>query len=377
VIAGRLARLSGRGTVTSVRRVVFLPVLLAAVLTGLWWAGPGREESAGRGVGGYERLLRSCIPAEPPANAEEALATRLCLGDAFVAAYDEGGMVDMVSVLADVTATDPWLRVSCHPAAHMLTEREGFGKDELLVLLSAVERSMACDWALGHAAVSGLGMLGGESVTAGEVLERCLALSGDEPLVRSCIDGLGHFVWIMSASLEESVAACESAPADVRLSCGGGVLMQMFEPATQTEAAYGRPEAPSVIPGFCEAWRGLAREQRTVESCAHGAGYVYGLDLRDAVFEETRRGTGQPLPVDAAPVSLSAEARSRLVDAAVRGRGRCDALGADVASFCGNMLVRSIPEHLGRVDRAAMLAMCEAFPAGPVRSVCVSRSGQT
>jgi hypothetical protein len=363
--------------VCPVRRAVLLLGLCSAVLAGLWWAGPGRGEPSGRGASGYGALLRSCIPATPPSDKEEALATRLCLADVFRTAHAEGGMTEMVEVLADVTAADPWLRVSCHPAAHMLTEEGGFGREELFALLVDVEGSMACDWALGHAAVSGLGMLGEKNASPGEVLGRCLGLAGDESLLRSCVDGLGHFVWLASGSLERSVEVCETAPQTARLSCGGGVLMQMFEPATQTDAAYERAEAASVIPGFCARWREIAREQRTVESCAHGAGYVYGLDLRDVVFDETRRGTGEPLPVDASPVDLSAASRGRLVAAATTGRDRCDALGADVADFCGNMLVRSIPAHLGRVDRDAMLAMCAVFRSGSVRSVCVSRVSAT
>ena len=348
----------------SVLRVALLAVLVVAAGATLALRSVG-DAPSGRGTEAYVVMLDACSDGSPPSSKEEALAVRSCMWETADTAYQEGGIGDFADALEPAISADPWLRMSCHPAAHMLTEERSFDRPALERLLTEVGDVPTCDWAFGHAAVSGLGLLGPSEYRRGEILSWCLANDADPIIYRNCVDGVGHHVWLATASLEESVLACEEVPVDVRMSCGGGVLMQMFEPATQKPAEYGRDEAEEVIPGFCDEWRRYAKEQRTVETCAHGAGYVYGLDLRDAVFAELR---GVP-----ATSGLGPYAADRLVDAVGLGVRRCGELGDDVASVCMRMLSRSIPVELARSDRKVFEALCAGFPDEQVGAACRDR----
>lgn len=348
------------------RRVLLLGVL--AVCAGAVLAfRQVAPDPAGRGPQAYLELLGGCSRADAGSSKEASLAVRTCMWEVADLAYREGGIGDFADVLAPAIEKDPWLRMSCHPAAHMLTEERRFDRPALEELLDEVGDVATCDWAFGHAAVSGLGLLGPGEFRRGEILEWCLAHDDDPIVYRNCVDGVGHHVWLATASLEESVRACEQVPAEARMSCGGGVLMQMFEPATQKPAEYSRAQAIEVVPGFCREWRRYAEEQRTVEACAHGAGYVYGLDLRDAVFSELRSVLGAG--------ALDVSARERLVEVAGDGAVRCAELGDDVAMVCSQMVARSIPVELARVDRASYDALCGAFADPSVAGACRSRAG--
>lgn len=347
-----------------IRRVLLLALLTVAagVMLALRQVGP---EPAGRGPDAYLAMLLDCSNGTPAANKEAALAVRICMGHTADTAYAEGGIGDFANILEPAISENPWLRAACHPAAHMLTEERQFDRPALEELLREVGDVATCDWAFGHAAVSGLGLLGPSEFRRGEILEWCLANDDVQIIFRNCIDGVGHHVWLATASIEESVLACEEVPADVRMSCGGGVLMQMFEPATQTPAEYARDQAEDIIPGFCAEWSRYAKEQRTIDACAHGAGYVYGLDLRDAVFTEIRA-----LRPGSA---FSSTTREDLLNEVGRGVARCEALGVDISAVCIQMFVRSIPIDLVRVDRAAYDALCEGFPVREVTASCQDR----
>jgi hypothetical protein len=349
----------------SVLRVALLAVLVSAAGATLAVRSVG-DAPTGRGTQAYLEMLDACSDGAQPSSKEEALAVRTCMWEVADTAYQEGGIGDFADVLEPAISADPWLRMSCHPAAHMLTEERSFDREALELLLEEVGDVSTCDWAFGHAAVSGLGLLGPAEYRRGEILSWCLANDADPIIYRNCVDGVGHHVWLATASLEESVLACEEVPADVRMSCGGGVLMQMFEPATQNPAEYGRDEAEKVIPGFCDEWRRYAKEQRTVETCAHGAGYVYGLDLRDAVFAELR----VLLP---GAQGLSPEASDRLGQAVGLGARRCAELGDDLATTCMLMLSRSIPVELMRVDVEVYASLCGLLPEESVSKACRER----
>lgn len=339
-----------------------LLVLAAVSMLSLRQAGP---KPSGRGPDAYLTMLLDCSDGTPPGSKEEALAVRSCMGKTADTAYTEGGIGDFADVLEAAISENPWLRTACHPAAHMLTEERRFDRPALEKLLLEVGDVATCDWAFGHAAVSGLGLLGPSEFRRGEVLEWCLANKDDQIVFRNCVDGVGHQVWLATTSVEESVLACEEVPADVRMSCGGGVLMQMFEPATQKPSEYSRAEADAVIPGFCEEWRRYAKEQRTIESCAHGAGYVYGLDIRDAVFLEVR-GLGSNS-------TFSTASRQGLSNEVVRGVTRCEALSVEISSACVRMFARSIPLELARVDRSTYDSLCEEFLDLEIAKSCHDR----
>lgn len=352
----------GRSPLRRVLLLAALAVCAGAVLS----VRQVTPEPAGRGQEAYLEMLRACSPDRPPSSKERALAVRTCVWQAADTAYQEGGMSDFADVLEPAISTDPWLRGACHPAAHMLTEERRFDRPALEELLEAVGDVSTCDWAFGHAAVSGLGMLGPEEFRRGEILAWCLDNDTDPIIFRNCVDGVGHHVWLATSSLEESVRACEEVPADVRMSCGGGVLMQLFEPATQKPSEYDRSQAEDVIPAFCAEWRRYAVEQRTVESCAHGAGYVYGLDLRDAVFLELRA-----LAVSGS--SLTQGAQDRLEGTATLAARRCQELGDDVGGVCMRMVARSIPLDMMSADRSGYESLCAAFPDPVVSSACRTR----
>lgn len=315
----------------------------------------------------YKAMLTACSQDTGRADQGASLGVRICIWETLDLAYRNGDTAAFALVLGESVDADPRLRMACHPAAHMLTEERAFDKQALLALLGEVSSTSACDWALGHAAVSGLGLLGEDEFHRGEILGWCTALAENLHIYSNCVDAVGHHVWLATGSLEESVVACAEVPPAYRNTCGGGVLMQMFEPATQTTADYRRADAATVIPGICSEWRRLAPDLATAEACAHGAGYVYGLDLRDAVFRGIRSSS-------TSESGVTQDTYERMLFAERQGVERCGDLGSAIAAACENMLARSIPIELTRADPTSYASLCAVFSYDHVRGNCLSRA---
>jgi hypothetical protein len=140
--------------------------------------------------------------------------------------------------------------------------------------------------------------------------------------------------------------------------------MEMFEPSSQTGATHARSTAPAILPGLCAEWRELVSSELD-ESCDHGAGYVYGLDVRDAAFALIR-----DKDLNAADVGSAVETLRIVI------RHWHDLRGA-YSSACEAMLVKAMPGDLVSRLPETFAEFCSAFDPGAPRDMCSERAGLT
>ncbi len=216
---------------------------------------------------------------------------------------------------------------------------------------------------VGSSAIVGLGAPGSQEYERGEILAWCNAANNRSHVYGNCLHAIGHHVWKATASLEEAIAACKEVPETHRGSCASGVLIEMFEPASQTGETYERTAAPDSVPGLCAKWRELVSDQDT--SCDHAAGYVYGLDVRDAAYA---------LIGDKDVTSADFNSAAGTLVTAIQ---RCQDLRGAPSLACDAMLVASIPRDLASRLPEAYREFCAAFAAGPSREACTKRTKTT
>jgi hypothetical protein len=281
------------------------------------------------------------------------------LGDA----YDTGEIGAVAVEIEELTRENMLLRNSCHTAAHYFMEQRVVTEENLWRVLDATGPASDCDWAFGMAAIVGLGALGPQAYERGEILAWCNAANDGSHVYGNCLHAIGHHAWKATASIEETVGACEEVPETHRGSCASGVLMEMFEPSSQTGATYERAAAPDIIPGLCSKWRELVSDRDT--SCEHGAGYIYGLDVRDAAFALIRDKDVTSTDIGSAVGTLSTAIQ------------HCQDLRNAPSPPCEAMLVKSIPGDLTSRLPETFIEFCAAFAAGPNRDACTQRTHNT
>ena len=351
------------GTVAPVtmrlRPLLLLCVGVLVVAASLWYR--AGAPSGGENVM-YAARVRTCA-AISRLSLADGLKIRDCISAALGDAYDTGEIGVVAMGIEELTSENMLLRNSCHTAVHYFMEQRVVTEANLWSVLDDAGPAPDCDWAFGMAAIVGLGALGPEVYERGEILAWCNAANNGSHVYGNCLHAIGHHAWKATASLEETVAACEEVPETHRGSCASGVLMEMFEPASQTGAAYERYAAPSIIPDLCAKWRELVSDHDT--SCDHAAGYVYGLDVRDAAYVLIR---GKDV--------TSADFKTA-VGTLVTAIQNCQDLRASPSPSCDDMLVRSIPRDLAAQLPEAYREFCAAFAAGKASEACTKRADTT
>jgi len=293
--------------------------------------------------------VRACVPVG--VTAVDGMAVRRCLADLMGEAIRSGRAREFVLLLEREVTADERLYAACHAAAHMAGQEAIEGSVEPLALLDEVAVNTVCDWGFGHGVID------------------ATALRGASPADAAAV---GHYAWSSTGDLARSVALCETLVAG-RVTCGGGVLMQIFEPAVEVSLE-GRPaDVHERILELCRRWSGLAVSVEGRSGCWHGAGYVYGLDVRDAAYRwlnSVAAGSG---------TGLDEKSRREIHGSVRSGVGRCAELGGDatLVQLCVVMVARSVPPLFARGFPAELEAPCGLVPDEVGREVCLRRGEQT
>lgn len=345
---------------TRLRPLLLLCVGVLVVAASLWYRA-GEPNGGDNAI--YAARIRNCAFIPAPKVLEERFHIRDCVSTALGDAYDTGELGAVAMEIENLTSGTMLLRSACHTAVHYFMEQRVVTEANLWSVLDDTGSAPDCDWAFGMAAVVGLGALGPEVYERGEILTWCNTANNGSHVYGNCLHAVGHHAWKATASLEETVAACEEVPETHRGSCASGVLMEMFEPASQTGAAYERTAAPVIIPGLCAKWRDLVSSQDT--SCDHAAGYVYGLDVRDAAYALIRDKDVTSADFNSAAGTL------------VTAIQHCQDLRGAPSLACDAMLVLSIPKDLASRLPEAYREFCAAFTAGKASEACTKRADTT
>jgi hypothetical protein len=332
---------------------------MLVVVASLWYR---TGDPATGDVEVYAAHIRTCADGPAPKSREEGLRIRDCISVVLGDAYDATAIGVVASELEELTEGNALLRNSCHTAVHYFMEQHVVTEEGLWRMLDETGATADCDWAFGMAAIVGLAALGPQEYVRGEILAWCNATNSGPRVYGNCLHAIGHHAWKATASVAETVGACEEVPEVNRGSCASGALMEMFEPSSQTGATYERSSAPAVLPGLCTQWREFVASGNDT-SCEHGAGYVYGLDVRDAGFALLR---------DKELTSGDIESAAGTLRTAIR---HCRALRDAPSVPCETMLVNGMPGDLVSRLPEVFVEFCAVFTAGPPRDACDRRAG--
>lgn len=223
--------------------------------------------------------LQECKSIEPgtPAVSE-------CISVAGMNAYTTGTLALYNEEIKKTVVTDKDLYPACHKALHQVGQAIGATETDYVYYLNNFADEAICDWGMGHGIFDGLAERGENHETASALAQWCETKAKVLNILGVCLDGVGHYIWSSSENVAVSATYClkTSIPQD----CAGGVGMQMFASAG-VESTWARDSAATMFGDICKQWDSLGG----AEHCAWGAGYIFGLDVQDAMWDilDTRR----------------------------------------------------------------------------------------
>lgn len=260
--------------------VAFLGLVLSATAG---WLLHGKQASVASGFYS-ERLLACDTRNQGGEELGHKASSQQCVADVMTLALANDDVAGFLPELEQTVNKNDFLYTVCHPAAHTAGKQALEASDDLFELLNEVAKSTVCDWGFGHGVIDTLALRGEDNETLTDLVNWCEDHVSDGRLYGLCSDSIGHYSWISTGDLERSVVNCTLVQTPQgKSSCGGGIMMQMFEPAASA-GSYSRLEAPALIPEICERWVKVAPVEMDNLGCSHGAGYVYGLNVRDAAW---------------------------------------------------------------------------------------------
>lgn len=354
-------------TVPMVRRLLLLTAgLLTVVLSSLWWL---RADDTDRGDYYIDRIVDCGELVKNEESVEEAYRPgEDCMSAVFVLAYQANDLGQLLGAVDSVISTDRRLYLLCHPAAHDAARQalELAGPSAVTTLLDTVAVNTACDWGFGHGVLDAVSELGDDTSIAQNVVRWCDLHHADLRLYDLCADGVGHYAWSSTKDFAKSVRMCASLGHESgKQACGGGIMMQLFEPA-RADGTYSLEDAPRLIPELCSRWAALVPDPSDYSGCGHGAGYIYGLDVRDASWAWLNA------PESQTATSPTPEAAQAVMRAFSGAQEKCSQLPAN-SDLCVNMVARSMPLQWGQRFPDSLDEICRALENEHARSECVNR----
>lgn len=261
--------------------------------------------------------IQECKSIEPgtPAVSE-------CIGMVGMGAYRTGTLALYIEEIKNTVVADKDLYPACHKALHRVGQAVGANETDYVYYLDSFADEAVCDWGMGHGIFDGLAERGENPETASELVRWCETKAKILNILGVCLDGVGHYIWSSSESVEVSARTClkTSVPQD----CAGGVGMQMFASAG-VESTWSRDKAETMFGDICRQWDSLGG----AEYCAWGAGYIFGLDIQDAmwdILDANRKGPYEYLPATETEIGALHRTLAEVLDKCARinpGKDSC------------------------------------------------------
>jgi hypothetical protein len=292
-----------------------------------------------------------------------------CVADVMTLALSNDDISTFIPDLERAVDDNDFLYQVCHPAAHTAGKQALEASDDLFTLLNEVAKSTVCDWGFGHGVIDTLALRGEDNETLDQLVRWCEEHVSDERLYGLCADSIGHYSWISTQNLERSAVNCARVQTPQgKSSCGGGIMMQMFEPAASA-GSYSRVEAPELIPEICRRWMKVAPIEIDYLGCSHGAGYVYGLRVRDAAWNWLN--DKESLAANSTPP----EALEPVIGEIKNAVKHCENLPMPSES-CVRQVMSAIPLQWGHRFPEDQQTLCEVFGSAEIVKACAMRRDQ-
>lgn len=249
-------------------------------------------------------VLRTAERATRPTDIRQCIAGAQadadCLRELYLAAWEQGTLVDLQTVSDELESRSVGYDNSCHAASHEAGREKVRAADgpvdiaALRLLVRKVPPGMAnrCLAGLLHGVIDELSLNSDAAAIYGELVEECV----DAPISRlgdnGCGEGLGHMAWNVTADSDRGVRLCESFVTDTqRYTCVISVYMEKHFPRPEFSV---HPVVPPPPPTewyvTCERLRSTSPS--FAQGCGGAAAYVWLrsdplLDVYRPVFDKT------------------------------------------------------------------------------------------
>ncbi len=285
----------------------------------------------------WRGLISGCLPATDTNEAYSSDEIRTCLLEVFTQAAVKLETQALAIALSGLIVERPLLGLPCHEPAHLIGEvtLKAAGGDISKALASHDHPS--CEAGFIHGMIDAFAMTDPSPEEFGRLIQSCEA-SANTDMVHYCTHGVGHAAWIVTEDgIEASKYCALLRTPEGRAQCGEGVMMDMFEPATDRFPSLDRDKASQLLPAVCQGW---AEPQLPgmLDGCAHGAAFVFSKRALSVVYRWADTLLAYPYP-ETMPEMFLEELSSVGTEIA----GWCDGLGGRVGTACRQDLGIALP----------------------------------
>jgi hypothetical protein len=285
----------------------------------------------------WRTQISTCLPETDTTEFYNEPGIRECLLEVFTRAAVKLETQALATALSALIVERPLLGLPCHEPAHLIGEvtLKAAGGDIAVALASHDHPS--CEAGFIHGMIDAFAMTDPSPEEFARLVQACEA-SADTDMVHYCTHGIGHAAWIVTEDGVEASRFCSLLRTpEGRAQCGEGVMMDMFEPATDRFPSLDRKIAPQHLPAVCRDW---AEPQLPgmLDGCAHGAAFVFSKRALAVVYMWAE--TILPYPY---PAELPTRFLDELGSVGAEVAGWCDGLGGRVGDSCKRDLGIAFP----------------------------------
>jgi hypothetical protein len=285
----------------------------------------------------WRERISTCLPETDTSEFYSSAGIRECLLEVFTQAAVKLDTQALATALSALIVERPLLGLPCHEPAHLIGEvtLRAAGGDITRALASHDHPS--CEAGFIHGMIDAFAMNNPSPEEFARLVHACES-SADTDMVHYCTHGVGHAAWIVTEDGAEASRYCALLRTpEGRAQCGEGVMMDMFEPATDRFPSLDRETAAQHLPGVCREW---AEPQLPgmLDGCAHGSAFVFSKRALSVVYRWAETKLSYPYPETLPDAFLD-----ELTVVGSEVASWCDGLGGRVGGACKQDLGIALP----------------------------------
>jgi hypothetical protein len=231
----------------------------------------------------WRTQIEPCIPVNETQDAYSDKAVQDCLLRVFTTAAVKLETQALATALSALIVEHPLLGLPCHKPAHIIGETvlQAAGGDIAKAL--ATHDHPSCEAGFIHGMIDAFAAKNPSPAEFARLIAACES-SADTNMLHYCTHGVGHAAWIVTNDGPESSRYCALLRTpEGRAQCGEGVMMDMYEPATDQFPTRDSMKAPEEMPEVCANWA-EPELPGMLEGCAHGAAFVFSKRALERVY---------------------------------------------------------------------------------------------
>ncbi len=240
-------------------------------------------DSTAQDVSQWKERIQTCIPVNETQDAYSDKAVERCLLEVFTTAAVKLETQALATALSELIVVHPLLGLPCHAPAHIIGETvlKAAGGD--IVQALATHDHPSCEAGFIHGMIDAFAAKDPSPAEFARLVAACEA-SADTNMLHYCTHGIGHAAWIVTNDGPESSRYCALLRTpEGRAQCGEGVMMDMYEPATNQFPTRDSMKAPEEMPMVCANWA-EPELPGMLEGCAHGAAFVFSKRALERIY---------------------------------------------------------------------------------------------